>query len=98
MAGVDDLTASGQFRHASGNNCSVCRAVTQGVVDLHSEWSILRETQPRSPDARARNYPSYHHDSDDAPATYQAAIETFCQQSFLSSAQQRLCYAVEPFS
>ncbi|CBJ31332.1 expressed unknown protein [Ectocarpus siliculosus] len=73
-----------------------------GFVDLHTEWPLVRSTNKEvSRSSRDRG------DDDDATVrrqdeamsiTYEAAIERYCEQSFLSGSQQRVCYSIAPFA
>ncbi|CAN0135958.1 unnamed protein product [Scytosiphon promiscuus] len=85
------------------DTCNVCRGVTQGFVDLYTEWSSVRETEQtvfsRKHGRGAGDTPR----QDFAAAiTFEAAIEKqvvkFCEQSFLTGSQQRVCYSISPFA
>ncbi|CAM9097417.1 unnamed protein product [Pylaiella littoralis] len=88
---------------AANGTCNVCRGVTQGIVDLHAEWPVVRKmgkvaatTLPL--DGGAGTDGGAFGGDDAVPITYEAAIERFCEQSFLSSNQQRVCYSIAPFA
>eukprot|EP00903_Cladosiphon_okamuranus_P014347 g13321.t1 len=89
---------------ATNGTCSVCRGVTQGFVDLHAEWTLLREMQMGASSFSRDDQRVGTDDVDvllrgDTEAiTYEMAIDRFCSRSFLSSNQQRVCYSIIPFA
>ncbi|CAN0004899.1 unnamed protein product [Ectocarpus fasciculatus] len=77
---------------SANGTCNVCRRLTQGFVDLHTEWPLVRSTNKEvDDDGTVRQ--------DEAMSiTYEAAIGRYCEQSFLSGSQQRVCYSISPFA
>ncbi|CAN0266498.1 unnamed protein product [Ectocarpus sp. 12 AP-2014] len=87
---------------SANGTCNVCRRITQGFVDLHTEWPLVRSADKevsRSLRDRGDGDDDTVYRKDEAMSiTYEAAIERYCEQSFLSGSQQRVCYSIVPFA
>ncbi|CAN0101007.1 unnamed protein product, partial [Hapterophycus canaliculatus] len=75
----------------------VCRRVTQqGFVDLHTEWSLLRNIEQSTSSDPCGEGVGDTVQGTRLAVTYEAAIER--RQAFLSDTQQRVCYSISPFA
>ncbi|CAN0206873.1 unnamed protein product, partial [Ectocarpus sp. 8 AP-2014] len=84
---------------SANGTCNVCRRITQGFVDLHTEWPLVRSTNKEGSRDRGDDDDATVRRQDEAMSiTYEAAIERYCEQSFLSGSQQRVCYSIVPFA